>query len=147
LPGTQSECKPERNPSRPEFRMSLEPLLLSTPMIQLHVAAVTATILLTGSILMLPRGRTAHRVLGWGWVVAMAVTAGSSFAIGSGFSVIHLLSVYVLVMLVFGIRAARRGAVTAHRSTMVSMVWGGLVVAGLFTLLPGRIMHLVVFGG
>jgi uncharacterized membrane protein len=30
---------------------------------------------------------------------------------------------------------------------MVSIFAGALVVAGLFTLVPGRIMHRVVFGG
>jgi uncharacterized membrane protein len=30
---------------------------------------------------------------------------------------------------------------------MVVLFLGALVVAGLFTLLPGRIMHAVVFGG
>jgi uncharacterized membrane protein len=30
---------------------------------------------------------------------------------------------------------------------MISIFAGALVVAGLFTLVPGRIMHRVVFGG
>jgi len=29
---------------------------------------------------------------------------------------------------------------------MTSIFFGALIVAGLFTLLPGRIMHAVVFG-
>ena len=29
---------------------------------------------------------------------------------------------------------------------MISIFIGALVIAGLFTLLPGRIMHAVVFG-
>jgi uncharacterized membrane protein len=29
---------------------------------------------------------------------------------------------------------------------MIGIFSGGLVIAGLFTLLPGRIMHTVVFG-
>jgi uncharacterized membrane protein len=29
---------------------------------------------------------------------------------------------------------------------MISVFAGALVIAGLFTLLPGRIMHAVVFG-
>ncbi|WP_164935607.1 hypothetical protein [Bradyrhizobium guangzhouense] len=35
---------------------------------------------------------------------------------------------------------------TDHRRIMVPMFVGALVVAGLFTLPPGRIMHDVVFG-
>jgi uncharacterized membrane protein len=41
---------------------------------------------------------------------------------------------------------ARRHDVTGHRLTMIFTFSGALVIAGLFTLLPGRIMHAVVFG-
>ncbi len=43
--------------------------------------------------------------------------------------------------------AARRGNIRRHGSAMASLFVGALVVAGAFTLLPGRIMHRVVFGG
>jgi len=33
-----------------------------------------------------------------------------------------------------------------HRRVMIGIFSGALVIAGLFTLLPGRIMHAVVFG-
>jgi uncharacterized membrane protein len=41
---------------------------------------------------------------------------------------------------------ARRHQVDRHRSAMTKIFVGALVIAGLFTLLPGRIMHAVVFG-
>jgi uncharacterized membrane protein len=37
-------------------------------------------------------------------------------------------------------------AIRAHRKTMLSLFWLALVGAGLFTLLPGRIMGQMVFG-
>ncbi len=36
--------------------------------------------------------------------------------------------------------------VPKHRQMMIHLFIGALVIAGLFTLWPGRIMHLVVFG-
>jgi uncharacterized membrane protein len=36
--------------------------------------------------------------------------------------------------------------VARHRSAMIAIFTGALVVAGLFTFVPGRIMHTVVFG-
>jgi len=42
---------------------------------------------------------------------------------------------------------ARRHRVAAHRTAMMSLFIGALVIAGAFTLLPGRVMHAVVFGG
>jgi uncharacterized membrane protein len=36
--------------------------------------------------------------------------------------------------------AARRGNIGAHRNTMRGIYIGGCIVAGLFTLLPGRFL-------
>ena len=42
---------------------------------------------------------------------------------------------------------ARRHNVAAHRSAMIWIFTLALVVTGLFTLAPGRIMNEVMFGG
>jgi uncharacterized membrane protein len=49
-------------------------------------------------------------------------------------------------MLVLGVIRARQHRVRAHAITMISIFAGALVIAGVFTLVPGRIMHTVVFG-
>ena len=41
---------------------------------------------------------------------------------------------------------AHKHRVTDHRRIMIMTFTGALVIAGMFTLLPGRIMHTVVFG-
>ena len=61
-------------------------------------------------------------------------------------SPIHLLAIFTLVMLPIAALHARRHRVTQHRIAMISIIFGALVVAGAFTLFPGRIMHAVVFG-
>jgi uncharacterized membrane protein len=48
-------------------------------------------------------------------------------------------------MLVVGVLAARRHRVRTHRITMISIFAGALLLAGLFTLVPGRLMHTVLF--
>jgi uncharacterized membrane protein len=98
-----------------------------------------------------PKGTLPHRVLGWVWVVLMLVVALSSFWIHEirlvgPWSPIHLLSIFALVMLVSGVTAARVHNVRRHKITMTSIFFGALVIAGLFTFMPGRIMHAVVFG-
>jgi len=42
--------------------------------------------------------------------------------------------------------AAHRHDVLHHRKRMIGLFVGGLVIAGLFTFVPGRIMHAVAFG-
>jgi uncharacterized membrane protein len=49
-------------------------------------------------------------------------------------------------MLPLAVLAAHRHQVTRHRGRMIGLFVGALVVAGLFTFWPGRIMHAVVFG-
>ena len=55
-------------------------------------------------------------------------------------------SIFTLVMLPLAVLRARRHQVVAHRNTMIGLFLGALVVAGLLTLVPGRVMHEVVFG-
>ena len=61
-------------------------------------------------------------------------------------SPIHLLAICTLVMLPIGVWHARRHAIRHHRGTMMGIFIGGLLLAGAFTFLPGRIMHAVAFG-
>jgi uncharacterized membrane protein len=131
--------------------MSLAPLLNAAPAIPLHAfAAMTAFVLGTVQ-LAAPKGTLPHRTLGWIWVALMAVVAASSFWIHQirllgPWSPIHLLSIFTLLMLPLAVWQAHRHNVVGHRRIMISLFAGALVIAGLFTLLPGRIMHAVVFG-
>jgi uncharacterized membrane protein len=61
-------------------------------------------------------------------------------------SPIHLLSVLSPIMLAVAVLAARGHRPRAHKITMISVFAGALPLAGLFTLVPGRIMREVLFG-
>jgi uncharacterized membrane protein len=61
-------------------------------------------------------------------------------------SPIHLLSILVLVTLPLAVLHARRHDVGQHRRAMLMLFTGALVIAGVFTFLPGRIMHSAAFG-
>jgi uncharacterized membrane protein len=62
-------------------------------------------------------------------------------------SPIHLLAILVLLMLPLAVYFARIQRVRGHKLTMLGLFAGALVIAGLFTFVPGRLMHQVVFGG
>jgi uncharacterized membrane protein len=132
--------------------MNLAPLLDASPAIQIHVAAAVAAMLLGAAILFRRKGDAAHRLAGRIWVLLMVVVAVSSFFIWTIrlwgiWSPIHLLSVGTLVSLAYAIGMARVSNIVAHRRTMQATYAGALVVTGFFTLLPGRIMNEVLFGG
>lgn len=130
--------------------MSLAPLLSASPAIQLHAFAAMTAFVLGLVQFATPKGTLPHRTLGGIWVAIMFVVAISSFfihqlKIWGQWSPIHLLSIFTLVMLPLGVWRAHRHQVQSHRWTMISIFLGALVIAGLFTLVPGRIMHAVVF--
>ena len=132
--------------------MSLAPLLDAPPAIQLHAFAATTAFVLGIVQFSAPKGTLPHRTIGGIWVALMVVVSLSSFWIHQlrlweSWSPIHLLSIFTVVMLPLAVWAAHRHAVDRHRRAMTAIFFGALVVAGLFTLVPGRILHKVVFGG
>ena len=131
--------------------MNLAPLLDAAPEIPVHALAAMAAFVLGVIQFAAPKGTLPHRTVGWIWVLLMLGVAISSFWIHlirlwGPWSPIHLLSIFTLITVPLGVWCAHRHRVIAHRSIMIGVFSGALVIAGLFTLLPGRIMHTVVFG-
>ena len=132
--------------------MSITPLLVAGPAIQIHVLG--ATLSLIGAIVMLlgRKGTPQHKFIGKLWVVSMGMTALSSFMIHEirmigDFSPIHLLSVLTLFGLYQIVNFARKGDIKNHQKAVYSLIYGALGVAGTFTFLPGRRMNMMFFGG
>lgn len=126
-------------------------LLLNRPLIALHLASATLALLVGTALMWRRKGSFSHRTLGWTFVLLMGTAALSSAFIRdhglpnvAGFTPIHLFTITVAVFLPLGIWRIRQGRVNAHRKTMTGVFVGGCVIAGLFTLLPGRFLgHLL----
>ncbi len=132
--------------------MSLAPLLDAAFPIKLHAFAAMSAFGLGIYQLARRKGTPHHRLTGWIWVILMVVVAASAFwihdlKIWGPWSPIHLLAIFTLTALPLGVWRARRHKVRAHMFTMISIFAGALVIAGIFTFVPSRIMHAVVFGG
>ena len=140
----------QANPEvEPHFCLSLAPLLAAPTIVQVHVSAALTAFMVGLVLLLSPKGLRIHKTLGWIWVSAMALTAGSSFfmtgLMGNMYSPIHALSAWTALGLPFGIAAIRKGDVKAHRQRMTGMYLGGMVIAGMFAFLPGRLLWSVFF--
>lgn len=132
--------------------MTLAPLLNASIAIQLHAFAAIAAFVLGLMQFARRKGTFSHRTFGWIWVMLMLIVATSSFWIHDIklwgiWSPIHILSVVTLVNLPLAVWMARKHNVRAHRYWMLGIFVGALVIAGIFTFVPGRIMHGVIFGG
>lgn len=129
--------------------MSLAPLTQAPLAIQLHTAAAFIAAASGIFVLLRTKGTPSHRLAGYAFAIAMIVTAISSFWITSltpgRYSWIHILSIVTLISIPLGIRARRMGNIRAHAGNMIGP-FIGLVIAGAFTLMPGRILHQVFFG-
>lgn len=116
----------------------------------LHLATMITTLALTPAILWMRRGTRLHRRLGYAWVSALALTAIDSFALrftnNGGFSLIHVLSVVVLVALPFLVLTARRHDHKRHRRIVRGLVIGALLTAGFFTFPFHRLLGGWLFG-
>ncbi|UUZ64062.1 DUF2306 domain-containing protein [Polaromonas sp. P1-6] len=120
-----------------------------TPLIAVHMtAAIVATAI--GPVALWARmGRTQrprlHRAFGYAWLTLMVITAISAIFIRdftlpniAGYTPIHLLVPFTLFGLFGAIVYMLRGDITRHRKTMQQVYIGACIVAGVFTLLPGR---------
>jgi uncharacterized membrane protein len=127
-----------------------------TPLVAIHLGAALAALVLGPVVLWARRGRTQrprlHRAFGYAWVTLMIATALSAVFIRdthlpniAGFTPIHLLVPVTLIGLVVAFRALARGDIAHHRRTMQRLYFGACVLAGVFTLLPNRLIgNLVV---
>jgi uncharacterized membrane protein len=138
--------------------MDLQPILDAPAAVQLHfVTVVPAFFLGAWQLLASRKGSSSHRLIGKIYLGLMAVTAGAAFFIPSfssfslGIGPLRLGLIHLFIPLtVNGIwqtrRALRTGNIAAHKASMRGLYIGGLIIAGLLTFVPGRIMYRMFFG-
>ena len=110
-----------------------------TPVILIHLTTALAAVVVGAAMFLQKKGTPLHRLSGRLWIMLMAVTALVSFGIRAHghFSWIHLLSLLTLYVIGQALWSIRRRDIARHRR-FVTGAYTGLVIAGVFTLLPGR---------
>ena len=119
--------------------------------IPLHAIAAMIAIILGGIQLYMKKGGTIHKLLGRAWVGLMLIVSVSSFFIHKinfwgAYSPIHLLSLWTIFTLGLAIYFVRVGNIKRHKQSMIAIYGFALILTGFFTLMPGRVMHQIVFG-
>ena len=123
-------------------------------LVYVHLATIIPAFMIRTYLLARRKGTPMHRMLGRIYMLLMLSTAvitllmpalvGPRFLNHFGF--IHLLSVLVVVTVPVAWLAIRNGQRITHQISMISLYVGGLLIAGSFTLMPGRLMHQWLFG-
>jgi uncharacterized membrane protein len=120
-----------------------------TPLIAVHMSAAITAVLLGPFALWARLGRTTrprlHRALGYAWVTCMVAAALSAVFIRdfnlpnlAGYTPIHLLIPLTFFSLYRAFQYLLAGNFQGHRKSMQWLYFSACLVAGAFTLLPGR---------
>jgi uncharacterized membrane protein len=115
--------------------------------VYIHLATVIPALPLGAWVLWSRKGTPAHKAAGRLWALMMMITAIDSFWIRSmtgGIGPIHIFAVITLWSIPKGIWLARKGDIEGHIAAMRG-VYIGLVIAGAFAMLPGRLIFATVF--
>ena len=99
------------------------------------------------------KGSKNHKKLGWIYMILMFFQAGVSLFMEARvglqflnhFGWIHLLSILTLYTVPKSIYYIKKGDIKGHSRSMIILFWAGLIIAGGFTLVPGRYLHDVFF--
>lgn len=124
-----------------------------TPVIAVHATAAIGA-LITGPVALWARKGAKqrpklHRAFGYAWVTLMVVTAVSAMFIResgngipnvAGFTPIHIFVPVTFAGLFGAFYYVAQGNIAKHRAIMQRLYWGACVIAGVFTLLPQRLI-------
>lgn len=115
----------------------------------LHLASIFPAFLIATFLMLSKKGTTIHRLLGKIFMILMLFSAAVSLFMSaevgptlfSHFGFIHLLSIQVLYSVCAAYIAVKQGDIRRHKTNMILLYVGGLMIAGGLTLLPGRLLH------
>ena len=132
--------------------MNLDPLYHTLSFV--HLSTIGPAFLSGTYIMLTKKGSGQHKFLGRIYMVLMLFTAlvtlFMSAQVGptlfNHFGFIHLLSVLVLYSVPSAYFAIKAGDVKKHKFRMIALYVGGMLVAGGFTLVPGRFLGDLLFG-
>ena len=119
-----------------------------------HLLTIVPSIFIGAYLLIVKKGTLYHKLLGKIYMSLMMVTAiitlfmpayvGSQFL--NHFGYIHIFSFLTLYSVPTAIIAVKKGQIKKHKMKMILLYFGAIVIAGGFTLTPGRFLHTFFFG-
>ncbi|WP_443627673.1 DUF2306 domain-containing protein [Candidatus Njordibacter sp. Uisw_002] len=120
----------------------------------MHLGTIAPAFLMATFMMVTKKGTEVHKLIGRIYMVLMLFTAMVTLLMSAQvgprlfnhFGFIHLLSVLVLYCVPSAYWAIKNGNVKRHRWSMIGLYIGGLIVAGGFTLMPGRMLGNMLFG-
>ncbi len=131
--------------------MNLDPLYDTLSFV--HLSTIGPAFIIATYMVLIKKGTAQHKFLGRIYMVLMLFTAMVTLFMSAQvgptlfdhFGFIHLLGVLVLYSVPSAYFAIKAGDVKKHKLNMIGLYIGGMVVAGGFTLVPGRFLGDLIF--
>jgi len=133
-------------------------LLADAPwLVLLHLATVLPAAVLGGYLLCARKGGARHRALGKVYLALMAAAALSTLALPAfvgptlrlgplRLGHLHLFVPLTLHGVWKAFHTIKKGDIHGHKWAMISLYSGALVIAGVLSFAPGRLMHRLWLG-
>ncbi len=124
-----------------------------TQLMYFHLATVLPCVVMGAALFLMKKGTPVHKGTGKVYLVLMITTAIITLfmpaevgpRVFDHFGWIHSFSVLTLYSGPKAYFAIRRGDVKTHQYSMIGLYVGGIMIAGGFTLYPGRYLHDLFF--
>lgn len=119
-------------------------------LMNIHLITVLPCVVIGGVLLIIKKGTNIHKLFGWVLMMFTAlVTLFMPAQVGptvlNHFGWIHLFSFLTIYTVPTALIAIKKGRINAHKRKMVLLYFGALIIAGGFTLMPGRHLHQLLF--
>lgn len=119
----------------------------------LHLYTVVPCFIIGTMLLLMKKGTSIHKRLGKVYMILMLFTATVTLflparvgpTVLNHFGWIHLFSFLTLYTVPTAYLAIKNGNIKVHKRKMILLYFGALVIAGGFTLSPGRYLNELIF--
>lgn len=123
------------------------------PLAYAHLATILPAFAIGTYLMIRRKGTPLHRLLGKIYMVLMLITAVITLfmpaVVGpkllNHFGFIHLFSFLVLYSVPQAYFAAGRHDIKTHKGAMIGLYIGGMLIAGTFAFMPGRLLNTWLF--
>lgn len=120
-----------------------------TQLVYIHLATVVPAFFIGTFLFLRRKGSALHKFLGKIYILLMIGTGATTLFMPARvgpqllghFGFIHAFSVLTLYTAAAAYFAVRQGNIEAYRKNMIGLYVGGIVIAGAFAFLPGRMLH------
>ena len=119
----------------------------------MHLATILPAFLIGTFLFFVHKGTPMHKLWGRLYMILILLTGAITLfmpakvgpSLFGHFGFIHLFSISVFYSVPAANFAIRKGRIRLHRSIMIGLYVGGLLIAGSFAFMPGRMLHGFLF--